>query len=138
MSNEPAAVFVYGTLMRGEQRAGMWPHPPHEVTPAVIRAALFDLGPYPAITVGDDPVRGELWRLLEPHMGATLRALDQIECFGQGGVDLYVRRVVECTTDDGRVHLAHTYFIADPAVLRRGRRVVPGAGGWSRWSAKGD
>jgi gamma-glutamylcyclotransferase (GGCT)/AIG2-like uncharacterized protein YtfP len=133
MSPGPAAVFVYGTLMRGEQRAGMWPRPPLGVEPATIRAALYDLGPYPAITHGDDLVRGELWRLADADVTETLLALDQIECYGQGGVDLYIRRIVCCTTDCGETQPAHTYFIADPQTVNRGRRIPPGQEGWSHW-----
>jgi gamma-glutamylcyclotransferase (GGCT)/AIG2-like uncharacterized protein YtfP len=131
-----AAIFVYGTLMRGEERAGKWPRPALRIEPATIRAALYDLGPYPAITDGDDLVRGELWHLAEADLPATLAALDEIECFGQGGVDLYVRKTVEARTDDGGIVLAHSYFIADSAVLRRGVRIVANAAGWSRWSRR--
>ena len=134
--SSPTAVFVYGTLMRGEQRAAMWPCAPLQVDEATIRAVLYDLGPYPAITEGDDVVRGELWRLAEADMPATLASLDEIECFGQGGVDLYVRRIVDCRLDDGSVHSAYAYFIADAAVLDRGARVMPGPSGQVRWSRR--
>lgn len=135
-SRPPSAVFVYGTLMRGEERAGMWPHAPLRIDEATIRAALYDLGPYPAITQGDDSVRGELWCLAEADVPATLAALDEIECFGQGGVDLYVRRIVDCRLDDGNVHRGYAYFIANPAALARGVRLTPGAAGYVRWSPR--
>ncbi|MEQ8788365.1 MAG: gamma-glutamylcyclotransferase family protein [Pirellulaceae bacterium] len=138
MSNGPFAVFVYGTLMRGEERAAKWPRPALRVEPAVIRAALYDLGPYPAVTVGEDLVRGELWRLAETDMTATLAALDAIECYGQGGVDLYVRRLVSCSTESGETCTAHCYFIADPRTLADGRKVSPGVEGWSRWRRRRD
>jgi gamma-glutamylcyclotransferase (GGCT)/AIG2-like uncharacterized protein YtfP len=114
----------------------MWPCAPLRVDEATIRAALYDLGPYPAITDGNDVVRGELWRLAESDVPATLAALDEIECYGQGGVDLYVQRIVDCRLDDGNVQPAHAYFIADPAVLSRGERLKPGPSGHVQWSRR--
>ena len=102
--NQHLPMFVYGTLKRGEVRQRMWPHAPTEVREATLQAALFDLGPYPAITSGDDEVAGELWYVIAEHMEATLAALDEIEGYGQGGVDLYVRRVVTCRDAAGEEH----------------------------------
>lgn len=131
----PCAVFVYGTLMQGEERSGRWPRPPRKIEPATIRAELYDLGPYPAIAEGDDRVLGEIWHLAEEDMAETLKVLDEIECFGQQGVDLYVRRTVVCTVAGG-THPAHAYFIADPAVLARGRRIPPDNEGRCRWQPR--
>ncbi len=92
MHDQPQALFVYGTLKRGECRQERWPRPPVEVRAATLRAALYDLGPYPAIGTGEDLVAGELWFIAAEQMDETLRVLDEIEGFGQGGTDLYTRR----------------------------------------------
>ena len=113
----------------------MWPHAPVEVRQATTGAALYDLGPYPALGEGDDSVLGELWLVREEHLSATLRVLDKIECFGQGGVDLYIRRIVECHDMDGSEHRAHTYFYADEDALRQAQRITADADGYCRWAA---
>ena len=131
----PSAVFVYGTLMRGGVRAGRWPREPLSVERAVARGRLYDLGPYPAMTAGDDVVAGELWRFEQADMEETLRVLDEIECFGQQGVDLYVRCVIDCETEHGAARRAHVYFIADPDLPRPDQRILPDASGHCRWPA---
>src|SRR5687767_9038822 len=106
-------IFVYGTLQRGECRERCWPHAPLRIDEAVIRAALYDLGPYPAIGPGDELVRGELWEIAPDQLEETLRVLDEVEGYTQLGHDLYVRRLVACQLGDGRELSAWTYYFAD-------------------------
>lgn len=133
--NEHLPIFVYGTLKRGEQRQRMWPHEPVEVRRATVLAALYDLGPYPAMGEGEDPVAGELWFPKAEHTEATLAALDAIECFGQDDVDLYVRRIAQCREAAGELLRAYTYFYADEELLADARRVRPDSDGCCRWTA---
>jgi gamma-glutamylcyclotransferase (GGCT)/AIG2-like uncharacterized protein YtfP len=112
MTTSPANIFVYGTLKRGECREACWPRPPLEVIPATVRGLLYDMGPYPALAEGDGWVAGEIWRLESTDVATTLAALDQIECYGIDDVDLYVRKVVSCSTSSDRC-TAHAYFLAD-------------------------
>ena len=135
MNMEHLPIFVYGTLKRGEERAGMWPHEPLEVREATTRAALYDLGPYPALGEGEDVVGGELWFVAEEHLERTLAALDEIEGYNQGGEDLYVRVDVPCADGGGESHTAFTYFYADEEALSRAHRVMPNAKGICVWSA---
>lgn len=128
-------IFVYGTLKQGEERSGRWPHAPLRIEPAVVAAQLYDLGPYPALAPGNDRVLGELWTVAPDHFERTLAVLDEIECFGVDDVDLYVRRMIPCLTDDGREQQAYAYFIADPQTLQRARRVSPDERGLCHWSA---
>src|SRR5687768_17088800 len=58
MSESISAVFVYGTLKQGDVRAHLWPRPPQSIEPAVIRGRMHDLGPYPALVDGGDPIAG--------------------------------------------------------------------------------
>ncbi len=132
------AVFVYGTLKHGEERARCWPRRPQSVEPATVFGRLFDLGPYPALLPplahDQDLVLGELWSFADSDLEATLRALDEVECFGVDDVDLYVRQVVACTTLAGPVIDAHCYFLADPREAERSRRVRPDSQGYCQWT----
>lgn len=130
------ALFVYGTLKRGEERSARWPRPATSIEAAEIRAALYDLGPYPAIVEGYDRVAGELWRFALVDMPETLRVLDAIECYDQGGVDLYVRKIVAGVTAAGEKFSAFAYFYGDPRRMATARRVAPDASGVSRWTKR--
>ena len=126
-------VFVYGTLQRGEERDTMWPCQPTKVEYATLRGRLYDLGQYPALLDGDDLIEGELWHFKERQMSLTLDALDEIECYGNDDVDLYIRRVVSVKTKCGQDLDAHTYFFANPDELAVVRVVQPNEHGICRW-----
>lgn len=69
-------VFVYGTLREGESNHHYLKSAEflgHHETDA--QFALFDLGPYPALSLGEKKVVGEIYLIDE----ATLQALDQLE-----------------------------------------------------------
>ena len=123
------AFFVYGTLKSGHLRGRLWPCKPQSIEPAVIRAALFDLGPYPAITPGNGWVLGELWKFMPSDMQTTKTVLDQIEGYqelGQGNE--YDRRVVDAeypTLSGCLTEKAFSYFAADPKVLEMARPIPP-------------
>lgn len=86
------SIFVYGTLKRGQLRETHWPHPPLSIQPGFIRARLYDLGPYPAIVAGSEPVCGEIWRFPENRISSTLDVLDSIEGYVPGRkINLYER-----------------------------------------------
>jgi len=130
--NLPCALFVYGTLKRGQVREGCWPCKPLAVETAIVRGVLFDLGEYPAMVGGEDLVAGELWRFAEEDMGATLAALDVVEgCEGKDD-DEYRRVVMECETSGGIV-AAWTYTYARAECLRVEQRIKPGRDGMCRW-----
>src|SRR5262245_21694837 len=111
-------IFVYGTLRRGQCREHCWPQRPVRIEEATIRAALSDLGPYPAIGAGDDVVRVELWEIAEDQLEETLRVLDEVEGYSQDGNDLYVRRLVACHLRDGREVEVWTYYYGNEPKLR--------------------
>lgn len=109
-------LFVYGTLMRGEENhhllAGAEPLGAARTAP---RYRLADLGRYPALVEGGDiSVTGELWRV-EPELLATL---DELE-----GHPTYFRRT-EVALADGTTAQAYVF---DPP----GDRVIP-SGDWRR------
>jgi gamma-glutamylcyclotransferase (GGCT)/AIG2-like uncharacterized protein YtfP len=138
MPDPPNAVFVYGTLRRGECRAIFWPYSPVAVETAFVRGRLYDLGPYPALAPGEDWIRGELWRLNPAHTAETLEVLDEVEGYSVSPGDLYVRKVVECRTQSGDAYLASVYFYARPERLDERARVLPGKEGWCEYEKKLD
>lgn len=127
------AIFVYGTLKRGECRAQFWPHPPRRVEPAMIRGRLYDLGPYPALGPGEDIVRGEVWFLAPEHVDETLRVLDEVEGADRLKNAYYRRIVVKCRCDDGQSCRAWAYEIGDLERLQDKPVVLPDARGECSW-----
>jgi gamma-glutamylcyclotransferase (GGCT)/AIG2-like uncharacterized protein YtfP len=113
-------VFFYGTLMSGFDRQGR-ARVDAKLTPqgrGWIRAALFDLGIYPAATPAPDgQVWGEVYRIVD--VDAVLGVLDEIEGFRPGEPDssLYTRIETNVTLDDGRVVIAWAYFYNAPLGL---------------------
>jgi len=130
-------IFVYGTLKRGEERARCWPYAPTKIEWATIRGELRDLGPYPALVEGTELVLGELWHIAAEHFPRTLAVLDEIECFGNEGVDLYVRRAVEARTLANESREAYTYYIAHPSEIAAAATVTPDRDGFCCWSKRG-
>jgi gamma-glutamylcyclotransferase (GGCT)/AIG2-like uncharacterized protein YtfP len=120
-------VFFYGTLMSGFERAGRARIDP-KLEPqgrGWIRAALFDLGIYPAAVPADDArAWGEVHRMLD--VPAVLAALDTIEGYRPSEPDasLYIRVETPVTFEDGRVAQAWAYFYNAP--LGRAQRIESG------------
>jgi gamma-glutamylcyclotransferase (GGCT)/AIG2-like uncharacterized protein YtfP len=133
---DPCYIFVYGTLKRGEVRETCWPKKPLSVEWATLAGQLHDLGPYPALVGGADSVLGELWQFESADLPATLERLDEIEGHGQGGEDLYVRRVVSCLTLAAEAKEAFTYFFADPAAIASQPVVLPDRDGFCQWQGR--
>lgn len=121
-------VFFYGTLMSPFNRPGR-----QRVTPKLtfrgrgtIRAALFDLGIYPAAVPADDRsvVWGEIYETADAP--SVLAALDEIEGYRPNEPErsLYTRVLTDVTLEDGRVEKAWTYFYNAP--LGQARRIDSG------------
>ena len=128
------AIFVYGTLQRGEVRERCWPRQPLRIEWGTIRGQLRDLGEYPALVAGEDLILGELWHIAESDMQATLATLDEIEWYGQDDNDLYVREVVACLSLSGDERRAYTYRYAKPDEIALRPIVLSDAEGFCRWS----
>lgn len=128
----PSAVFVYGTLKRGQSRENCWPRKPLSVEAAMVRGALYDLGPYPGLAAGSDQILGELWQFAAEDMPATLAALDEIEGYHNRDDDEYRRVIVECVVEKKRV-TAWAYYYARTATLIDGRRMAPDHRGVCSW-----
>ena len=121
-------VFFYGTLMAPFNRPGR-----QRITPKLkyvgrgsIRAALFDLGIYPAAIPAEDD--SKVWGEVHQASDAStvLAALDEIEGYRPNEPDrsLYTRVLTDVTMEDGRVRKAWTYFYNAP--LGRAQRIESG------------
>lgn len=121
-------VFFYGTLMTPFNRPGRQRVESKLVFAGRgrIRAALFDLGIYPAAVPTDDDslVSGEVYALSDPV--AVLAALDELEGFRPNEPEhsLYLRVLADVTLEDGRVQQAWVYFYNAP--LGRAQRIESG------------
>ncbi|UPY38043.1 gamma-glutamylcyclotransferase [Sediminicoccus sp. KRV36] len=101
-------LFVYGTLMAGEANAHHLEGLPRD--PGVVRARLHDCGPYPALSLGEGEVRGEVVALpLE-----RLAAMDALEGSAPGGAPggMYRRSVLTVRTAAGP-RPAYAYVMDD-------------------------
>ena len=123
----PSFVFFYGTLMAGfdrRRRAGIDDKLIY-VGRGAIRAALFDVGLYPAaVPAPEGHVWGEVYEMTDA--AAVLAALDEIEGHRPGHPDrsLYLRHETDVVLPDGRVAPASAYFYNAP--LGRAPRIRSG------------
>ena len=122
------AVFVYGTLLRGESNAHvLHDRPVRRVLDARVRGALHETGdPWPVMVLDDaSTVHGELVELddVEARLG-PLDALESFAGYGRPG-RMYHRTLVEVSTGEG-ARRAWTYVAGE--TIRRGPRI--GSGSW--------
>ena len=131
--SENLPIFVYGTLQLGRERHEAWPCEPVRIEPATTVGRLYDLGAYPGLVEGHDKIQGEIWHLRAEDLAMTLKCLDEIEGFAQGGPDLFVRRVVDCITLERRVVRAFSYFFNQLNAFPDARIVNADSSGLTRW-----
>jgi gamma-glutamylcyclotransferase (GGCT)/AIG2-like uncharacterized protein YtfP len=121
-------VFFYGTLMTGfdrRRRTGIEGNLTY-LGRGEIRAALFDLGIYPAaVPALEDRVRGEVYEL-SGDPAPSLAALDEIEGYRPDDPDrsLYTRVLTDVRLEDGRTAQAWVYFYNAP--LGGAQRIASG------------
>jgi gamma-glutamylcyclotransferase (GGCT)/AIG2-like uncharacterized protein YtfP len=121
-------VFFYGTLMSPFNRPGRQrlDSKLNFKGRGTIRAALFDLGIYPAAVPSDDDgvVWGEVYETFDTP--AVLAALDEIEGHRANEPErsLYTRVLTNVTLEDGRAETAWTYFYNAP--LGHAQRIASG------------
>lgn len=120
-------MFFYGTLMTPFNRTGSLRLDQHLSFKGrgTIRAALFDLGIYPAaVPAADSQVTGEVYELSEPV--PALRALDELEGYRPTDPEtsLYTRTRIPVAMDDGTAVEAWAYFYNAP--LGRAERIESG------------
>jgi gamma-glutamylcyclotransferase (GGCT)/AIG2-like uncharacterized protein YtfP len=124
----PEHVFFYGTLMSPFNRPGRQRVNSKLVYTGrgTIKAALFDLGIYPAAVPAEDQsvVWGEVYETTDT--AAVLAALDEIEGYRPNEPDrsLYLRALADVTLEDGRAEKAWAYFYNAP--LGQAQRIASG------------
>lgn len=94
-------VFVYGTLRKGDANDHWIRDSVKTRRTAWVRGWLFDLGPYPAMIVGNGWVKGELVELKD--CDEALKKMDELEdYYGPGNPkNLYERIEIVALTDTG-------------------------------------
>ena len=120
-------MFFYGTLMTPFNRTGRLRLDQHLSFKGrgTIRAALFDLGIYPAAVPSGRQPRD--WRSVRAHRAcAALRALDELEGYRPSDPEtsLYTRTRTPVAMEDGTTVEAWTYFYNAP--LGRAERIESG------------
>ncbi|WP_304596019.1 gamma-glutamylcyclotransferase family protein [Alicyclobacillus sendaiensis] len=86
-------VFVYGTLRQGQpNRCVMEPHLVRELGEGQIRGAMYDLGPFPAVTLEEDGVVAGEWVMVKDK---GLARLDRLESYPS----FYDRAIVSDTAN---------------------------------------
>jgi gamma-glutamylcyclotransferase (GGCT)/AIG2-like uncharacterized protein YtfP len=86
-------LFVYGTLKRGESRHWILHDFPFLGRARAEGFVLYDLGPFPAMVLGDGVVYGEVYEVSDE----ALKALDFVE----GSPFLYRRELIDVVFEDG-------------------------------------
>ncbi|MFN5853107.1 MAG: gamma-glutamylcyclotransferase [Pirellulaceae bacterium] len=127
----PCGFFVYGTLQCGHLRQSAWPLPPDRIEPAMVRAVLYDLGPFPALLEGDDWVAGELWHYQPNHLPRVAQALDRVEGWDPlGNSEIgYRRDRCEVVRIDSQMTLeAYTYWFLPNRLPESAQKIAP----WDR------
>lgn len=126
------ALFAYGTLKRGQCRERYWPAVPQEVLRGTVRGTLWDLGPYPGLTVGEDLVAGEIWLFVRSEMTKILQVLDDVEGYHDQPGDWFVRKSVIATAEGGERLPAWVYYYGRP-LPETAKQVLPAANGTVSW-----
>lgn len=109
--NKTEKFFVYGTLKIGGHFANDFDEFRISSKPSTIDDhALYNLGWFPTVVEEKGAqVHGELHEYKYPD--AIMRALDHIEGYtGEQESDLYDRKKIKVTTEDGEVHEAYIYI----------------------------
>ncbi|MDH4170833.1 MAG: gamma-glutamylcyclotransferase [Acidimicrobiia bacterium] len=125
MTDDCAAVFIYGTLLPGELRWPVLERYALSHRPAVVDGALYDTGHgYPAAIFSEPGrIEGRVVVIDPRRLDEALDALDEVEAVDHG---LYVRTVLE--TDHGRAW-SYEYRGGLDRLIRIGSRWRDAAGG---------
>jgi gamma-glutamylcyclotransferase (GGCT)/AIG2-like uncharacterized protein YtfP len=114
---ETNLIFVYGSLMRGMERASFINNPDKArfVSPGTARGTLYDAGSFPGMieSANGSMVAGELYELFDAE--TFLETLDLIEGYwpDQPERSLYERKIIPVSTHEG-MKMAWAYIFNQP------------------------
>lgn len=111
-TGSPPALFVYGTLKRGQVNDVLLQPYAHSVGPAWTFGTLYDLGDFPALDHGSGVVHGELVRVAPAVLPELLTVLDGLEGYCEHNRDAshYLREVIEVWSGSRQHFQASAYF----------------------------
>ncbi|WP_445614213.1 gamma-glutamylcyclotransferase family protein [Geobacillus sp. YF-1] len=90
MAERRYRVFVYGTLLMGEDNHPIAAPYVRDVRPGKVKGRLYNVGLYPALVLGEEgEVEGEWLTVTEEG----LKAMDELEDYGEGRDDNEYERV---------------------------------------------
>jgi gamma-glutamylcyclotransferase (GGCT)/AIG2-like uncharacterized protein YtfP len=109
---QPPALFVYGTLKRGQINDVLLQPHVQSVEPAWTLGTLYDLGDFPALDPGSSVVHGELVRVTAEALPDLLAILDGLEGYldDDRGASHYLRELIDVSTNSGEYYRANAYF----------------------------
>ncbi|MGI8967777.1 MAG: gamma-glutamylcyclotransferase family protein [Chloroflexota bacterium] len=119
MTTDPPALFVYGTLMRGEMNHALVGCRALAVEHAWTHGLLYDVGDFPALLPGEGHVHGELVQLDTAGLAAVLPLIDRLEGYDAGNEagSFFLRRVIQVTSPVGDCPaIAYFYNPEHPAL----------------------
>ena len=105
-------VFVYGTLMKGENNHNYLQNSTFLNSAIIYGYDMYDVGCYPAIVRGENEIYGELYSV-------SLKDLEMIDML-EGEGHLYTRRCERVTDSEGYVSFAFIYlYLGDVSKLKK-------------------
>ncbi|GAC1442862.1 MAG: hypothetical protein NVSMB52_00550 [Chloroflexota bacterium] len=137
---QPPALFVYGTLKRGQSNHGLLTPFIRAVEPAWTRGLLYDLGDFPALVEGEGKAWGDVVRVDHTDLPRLLPVLDRLEGYNaeDEASSMYIRRTVAVFTQSRTREQAYAYFYNPhhPALLPLSSLHHLESGEWSHpWMA---
>ncbi|GAC1408813.1 MAG: hypothetical protein NVSMB52_21630 [Chloroflexota bacterium] len=108
----PPALFVYGTLKRGQSNHEILTPFIRAIEPAWIRGLLFDLGDFPALVEGEGKAWGDIVHVNHVDLPRLLGILDRLEGYHpeDEASSMYIRREVIVSTHTQQDERAYAYF----------------------------
>lgn len=101
--------FVYGTLKKGGYFAHEFDSFRITSEKAMIyNTALYDLGDFPGLVMGNSIVKGELHKYSHPDI--VLRKMDIIEGYHKDVYSLYIRKRMTVITENSKKNIAYVYL----------------------------
>jgi len=116
-------VFVYGTLKVGGAFSYYFDAFRLKSENACIKGKLYDLGSFPALILpGNDIIFGEIHKY--SNFDKVIKWMDEIEGYSEWlkSGNLYERKTVKATTDNGKIVNAIVYTLSDENLVKLAKK----------------